>query len=209
MDSLQRLRRYRKKALIIIAHPDDETLFMGGTIASFKRWNWTILCISDCDIRYNRRRREELMRVCRLYGAEGHSVRPHMLGITKENGSISVQKIEMAIRRFLNAFGPFDLFFTHNRIGEYGHKTHILVHKAVKNLHLKNVFFFSLSSGGFPSNLLPGCSQTVFFGADGLRLKRKALLVYSEGSQRTNLSRLKGVVEVAKKTTCESFLTDN
>ena len=41
-----------KKALIIVAHPDDETIWMGGTILKYTELEWTIysLCrASDKD----------------------------------------------------------------------------------------------------------------------------------------------------------------
>ena len=34
-----------KEALVIVAHPDDETIWMGGTILKNKNWKWTILSL--------------------------------------------------------------------------------------------------------------------------------------------------------------------
>ena len=54
MPHLKELKKSQMKALIIAAHPDDESLFMGGTIAEFKKWRWAVLCVTDCDGRYNK-----------------------------------------------------------------------------------------------------------------------------------------------------------
>ena len=57
-----------KNALVIVAHPDDETIWMGGTILKNKNWKWTILSLcrkNDAD------REPKFMEVCSFYGAEG------------------------------------------------------------------------------------------------------------------------------------------
>ena len=33
------------KALVIVAHPDDETIWLGGTMAKFPQVSWTILSL--------------------------------------------------------------------------------------------------------------------------------------------------------------------
>jgi len=55
---------------IVVAHPDDETLLYGGTIASHKSVNWHIVCVTDGgDGRDGARRRNELESVCGALGA--------------------------------------------------------------------------------------------------------------------------------------------
>ncbi len=34
--SFKKLKKFHKRVLVIVAHPDDESLFMGGTKAEFK-----------------------------------------------------------------------------------------------------------------------------------------------------------------------------
>jgi len=143
---LDKYRDRRWRAVVIVAHPDDESLFMGGTIAEMRRWRWTILCVTDCDTRYNKKRCSELEMVCRFYRKNGVAVDAEKLGIRKRKAAAKrpgIQKyrgflrpaaVSAAVGRYLKEDGPFDIVFTHNRTGEYGHASHIAVHRAVRRL---------------------------------------------------------------------------
>lgn len=197
---LKDLKRIRKKALIIVAHPDDETLFMGGTIAEFKRWRWGVLCVTDCDERYNKRRCQELLQVCHIYNRNGSYVKPCMLGIVKRKGRLLKDEVIKKIRDFIEEYGPFDIVFTHNKKGEYGHRTHMLIHNVVDKLSLSNVYNF-MPLMAKPTNY----TQAAELSPKSRRIKRQALNIYLNGSQKTNLSRIKRSVGYAKNTTKECF----
>jgi hypothetical protein len=200
MPTLEALKRSSKRALIIAAHPDDESLFMGGTIAEFKKWRWTILCITDCDERYNKKRRRELLRVCQIYNRNGTHVKPAMLGVVKKSSRFLKVEAVNKIRDFIDELGPFDIIFTHNKKGEYGHKTHILIHEAVKRLKLPNIYYFMKPTKEY---LYPPLAAKqpkriqIKLSPKSRRAKRQALNIYLRGSQKTNLSRLKRVVNRA------------
>jgi len=209
MQSIEDLKNLNKSALIIAAHPDDESLFMGGTIAELKRWRWTILCVTDCDKRYNKRRRREFLRVCRIYNRTGSRVKPIMLGVVKRKGRFSKNEVKKRIGDFIEKFGPFDIVFTHSATGDYGHKTHRLIHNIVKELRPPNLYsFFTPLQKKFASLLqkkVPSNIQLIKLSPASRRTKRQTLDTYLKGSQKSNLLKLKRLINYALNTKAEHF----
>jgi LmbE family N-acetylglucosaminyl deacetylase len=117
-----------ENALVIVAHPDDETIWMGGTIARYAAIHWTIFVLcrkSDPD------RMPKFMRVAKYYKARGIICDLEDEGIMSL--SESVPKIQSIIKRELPK-EQFDCIFTHGGNGEYGHRRHKGVHLAVKQM---------------------------------------------------------------------------
>jgi len=161
------------KALVVIAHPDDETIWMGGTIISNSAADWTIYSLSrasDAD------RAPKFRRVCVHYGA-----RP-IIGDLADDGSLklneSVPVIMRLIRKQIKS-AEFDYVFTHGDNGEYGHVLHKGTHSAVKRLFRAkklaagNLVFFHYqnSSRSIYSRLKPRNSPDVIF-----KLNKKTFL---------------------------------
>ena len=127
--------------LVIIAHPDDELIWMGGLLLENKN-NWDTIIISLCR-REDKDRAPKFFKACQEYQAKGF-----MSDLEDENlKPISLEEIKGRIQEF--ADGEFDYIFAHGKNGEYGHIRHIEIHSAVKEMLLNNklrakkVFFFS------------------------------------------------------------------
>jgi LmbE family N-acetylglucosaminyl deacetylase len=117
-----------KTVAIIVAHPDDETLWAGGTILSHPAWNCFIVCLcrgSDNDraFRFN-----NALKILKSDGIIGD------LDDGPEQNPLDERMVEHTI---LDLLPPrlFDLIITHNPTGEYTkHIRHEEVSKAVIKL---------------------------------------------------------------------------
>lgn len=119
-----------KTALMIVAHPDDETIWAGGTIMKNKNWDWTIISLcrkEDLD------RMPKFRKVCKHYGARG------IMGDLDDEflQPLEIEEVESKIKQLLPE-KKYDYLFTHGENGEYGHLRHKEVHRAVKDLIAKN-----------------------------------------------------------------------
>lgn len=119
----------QKKALCIVAHPDDETIWMGGTILNNREWEWTILSLcrgNDSD------RAPKFRKVCEEYGAI-----PIISDLDDEVlKPISSTQVTKKIMDNLPE-KHYDYIFTHGENGEYGHIRHREIHRAVRRLITK------------------------------------------------------------------------
>lgn len=133
----------KKEILVIVAHPDDETIWMGGTLlrSKFKK---TIICLCRKE---DKDRVPKFKKACKILNAEGHisNLDDGEKGYYKE---ISEQDIINRILKITEG-KKYDYIFTHGKNGEYEHIRHMEVHNAVVKMLNKNllsaekVFFFS------------------------------------------------------------------
>ena len=119
--------------LVIVAHPDDETIWMAGTILKFRNVRWTIFCLTRS---YDKDRAPRFKKACRALGARG------IILDMEDEGKLSIkQSIPEIKRRIIKQFKGerFDYIFTHGYNGEYGHPRHKAVCQAVRHLIAKKI----------------------------------------------------------------------
>jgi LmbE family N-acetylglucosaminyl deacetylase len=141
-------------AAVIVAHPDDETIWMGGAILLYPKMRWTIISLcraSDHD------RAPKFRKVCAAFGARA------IIADLDDEGRISPEDaVQAAAEIIKEKIGgkKFEYIFTHGVNGEYGHYLHKAVHEAVRNsfnsgkISAKKLVFFhyrKASSGKSPS----------------------------------------------------------
>jgi LmbE family N-acetylglucosaminyl deacetylase len=117
-----------KTVAVIVAHPDDETLWTGGTIMSYPSWNWFIACMCRGSDKDRSPRFHEALRILNSDGIMGDM----------EDGPEQIPLDDKVVERTVLNLLPtthFDLIITHNPKGEYTrHLRHEETGKAVIRL---------------------------------------------------------------------------
>jgi LmbE family N-acetylglucosaminyl deacetylase len=121
-------QRKTKSVAVIVAHPDDETLWAGGTLLSHPTWDLFILSLcrgNDPD------RAPKFFRTLQILGADG---RMNDLDDGPDQTPLARCDLDDAIMEGLPN-KPFDLLISHNPAGEYTrHRRHEEVGEAVISL---------------------------------------------------------------------------
>lgn len=151
-----------KKALIIVAHPDDETLWAGGTILDHFSWEWNIITLTRGS---DKERAEKFNIVLNLLGAKG---KMGDLDDGPEQIPLYIPDLKNVILSLLDE-RTFDVIITHHPRGEYTrHRRHEETSTAVIQLwregELKTdeLWLFAYEDGGrsyFPKAIKKGTAR--------------------------------------------------
>jgi len=136
-----------KTVLLVTAHPDDETLWAGGTILTHPEIRWTIITLtrkSDID------RAPKFFKAAEIFNAKGFMAD---LDDGPEQNPLEISEIQSTILNII-AEKTFDVIITHHPQGEYTrHRRHEEVSLAVSDLvkkqklKCKRLLFFAYEDG--------------------------------------------------------------
>jgi LmbE family N-acetylglucosaminyl deacetylase len=110
--------------IMIVAHPDDESLFGGETLTSSE--GWLVICVTNAS---NETRRAEFIKAMGLARAD-YLMLDHADHFTSGNFDPALAS---TLTLVLSA-NPCAMVVTHGEAGEYGHKQHRALHQIVRRL---------------------------------------------------------------------------
>ena len=149
LTSLDQVRcDHRTRAVVVVAHPDDEILWCGGYVLAHPEFQWRIvtLCRSD-----DANRAPKFRQVLHQLQAEGEMAD---LDDGPDQLALPIDLVEDTIVRLLGGI-PFDLLLTHGPEGEYTrHLRHEECCQAVVALwrsgliNTKHLWLFAYEDGG-------------------------------------------------------------
>ncbi len=136
--------------LVISAHPDDETLFSGGTLTRYAQQGHAVFILETTrgeggevgepplTTRENLAafREQEVREAVRILGARDIFFLPYIDPYMEINGiarriDVPLADFAAAIDKYVRKIEP-DLIITHGSNGEYGHPQHIYTHRATR-----------------------------------------------------------------------------
>ncbi len=146
--------------LMIVAHPDDESVFGGGVLIKNPhtgfgskerdKEHWKIICLTN---KNNKIRSLEFKRAMEFLNIEDYELWDFIDSETIEWTEKEVSEISNRLENIIQE-KEYDAIFTHSLEGEYGHQQHKHIHKIVKNLVNKNLFVFGNGDSKLNKNIL-------------------------------------------------------
>ncbi len=153
--------------LAISAHPDDESLFAGGTLAMFAGQGHTVYILETTrgeggevgepplttEENLGAFREQEVRKAARELGVRDIFFLPYIDPYMEINGI--ARPIDVPLEEFTQSIGEYvekirpDLVITHGSNGEYGHPQHIYTHRATR---------MALANGAPGTTLLSWCA---------------------------------------------------
>jgi LmbE family N-acetylglucosaminyl deacetylase len=124
--TLNSIKNSKTNKLMIVAHPDDETIWGG---AHLLEGGYFVICITRG---YDEERSAEFCKVLKDSGNEGIILNyPDKVLGKRDDWDRVDGKIKKDIKNVLK-LKNWEMIVTHNKDGEYGHRHHIMLNKMVR-----------------------------------------------------------------------------
>ena len=175
----------KAKKLMIVAHPDDDTLWGGAHLMS---GDYFVVCITNGR---NDTRKGEFEKMLSQSGNSGYILEyPDKVAGERDDWSQVWDRIEKDVGRIMNC-KDWELIVTHNKDGEYGHQHHKYTHNIVTQLYEKNKLSEPLYCFGtyYSKAKLPG-QESGLTKISGKELEFKTKLVKVYESQEKTVGKL-------------------
>ena len=147
MEEDSQLFKTVKDIAVIIAHPDDETLWCGGTMLQHKKCRWHVACLCRGNDPDRAPKFKEALKLLNATGAMGD------IDDGPEQFPLDIEKVKSAILALL-PHNNFDLIIAHSPLGEYTrHLRHEEVGRAVielwkeKKINVRELWLFAYEDG--------------------------------------------------------------
>jgi LmbE family N-acetylglucosaminyl deacetylase len=139
--------------IMIVAHPDDESLFGGEALVSAK--GWMVVCATNAS---NPTRRREFINAMKSVGAS-YVMLNHADHLCSGNFDPA---LDQTLARLLND-RPYELIVTHGKRGEYGHPQHRALHEIVCRIAPRKLIRVFATNWWAPPRVSAGKHQLLSF----------------------------------------------
>jgi LmbE family N-acetylglucosaminyl deacetylase len=143
----------KKHNLVIVAHPDDESLFFAGAILAQKKLPWHAICVTDGNADgHGQVRKHQFEKACKKLGIKKISSLNMPDRYTQR---LDIKTIKVA----LESIETPNLVFTHGPVGEYGHPHHQDVSMAVHEFYNKKCEVIAVAHNCMPDKVFQLTTQ--------------------------------------------------
>ena len=138
----------KKHNLIVISHPDDESIFFAGLMLSQRKKPWCVVCVTDGNADgMGHQRAEQFKKAARTLGAK----RTVFFNLPDEYHSRLNQ--DLLKNKLAELELPHEVY-THGPIGEYGHPHHQDVSFAVHSFYYKKCQVYAAAHNCLPDKIV-------------------------------------------------------